>query len=308
VSDQTALAEAFTRARPRLIRMAYGLLGSHSEAEDVVAECWLRLAAADAAEPVRDVEGWAVVAVARGALDTLRSARVRRETYVGEWLPEPLVPGIGGAPDPADQVTLDESISFALMVVLETLSPAERTAWVLHDVFGIGFTEVGQVVGRSSAAVRQLAARARRHLGERTPRIDVASAEHDAVVDAFSRATAEGDLKGLMAILDPAAQLTSDGGGQVSAARRPVVGADRIARYMLGVSGRVPPGGRVVPIAVNAATGLAVLDAGGGFTAVISLTTRGARIFRVDIVLAPEKLPEVSHPPGLRRPHGDHPR
>jgi RNA polymerase sigma-70 factor, ECF subfamily len=151
--DEDELAEAFSQARPRLVRVAYAILGSHSEAEDVVADCWLRLVAAHCAAPVRDVESWAVVAVSRMALDVLRSARVRREQYVGPWLPEPVVgaasgnpalgasAGLGGgsarmAADPADKVTLDDQVSYALLVVLETLTPAERTAFVLHDLFG----------------------------------------------------------------------------------------------------------------------------------------------------------------------------
>ena len=177
------LAAEYTRIRPRLLRAAYALLGTYAEAEDVVADTWLRLAAADQRERVSDVEAWAVVAVSRRALDVLRSARVQREAYVGPWLPEPLIerlPGPAVPPslaasqaDPADQVTLDESVSYALMVVLETLTPAERTAWVLHDLFGVPFPEVAGVVGRDPAAVRQLAARARAHVRAGAPRMAV---------------------------------------------------------------------------------------------------------------------------------------
>ena len=149
------LAAAYSAVRPRLVGIAYAVLGTRAEAEDVVSDCWLRLAQADAREPVRDVAGWAVVAVSRRALDVLRSARVQRESYVGPWLPEPILD------DPADRVSLDERVSFALMVVLETLSPAERTAWVLHELFGMPFPEIAQVVGRSPAAVRQLELTAR---------------------------------------------------------------------------------------------------------------------------------------------------
>jgi RNA polymerase sigma-70 factor (ECF subfamily) len=146
------LAATFSQARPRLVRVAYAIIGSHSEAEDVVADCWFRLAAADQDEPVRDVEAWAVVAVSRMALDVLRSARVRRERYVGPWLPEPLVASPGQmAADPADQVTLDDEVSYALLVVIETLSPAERTAFVLHDLFGVSFDEIAAIVGRTPA-------------------------------------------------------------------------------------------------------------------------------------------------------------
>lgn len=150
------------------------------------------------------------------ALDVLRSARVRRETYVGSWLPEPHVEPRGAGPcagDPADRITLDESVSYSLLVMLETLSPAERTAWVLHDLFRLPFGEVAAAVGRSPAAVRQLAARARRHIATGAPRLDVDPTQHQAVVGAFTRATTTGDLAGLLAILDPQVVLTSDGGG-----------------------------------------------------------------------------------------------
>ncbi|MYS24570.1 sigma-70 family RNA polymerase sigma factor, partial [Streptomyces sp. SID4948] len=238
MTTDAALAAAYDEARPRLTRMAYAMLGSHADAEDVVAECWLRLAGANAREPVRDVEAWAVVAVARCSLDTLRSARRRRETYVGPWLPEPLLAGAGAAPDPADRVALEESVSFALLVVLETLSPAERTAWVLHDVFRLEFPEVAAIVGRTPAAVRQLAARARRHVAAGVPRIGVDAGEHRAAVAAFAAAAAGGDLAALTAVLDPRVTLTSDGGGEVNTARRPVAGPDRVARFVIGAAAR----------------------------------------------------------------------
>ncbi|HEY6786261.1 MAG TPA: sigma-70 family RNA polymerase sigma factor, partial [Trebonia sp.] len=201
------LAVAFSRARPRLVRVAYAILGSYAEAEDVVADCWLRLVAADGHEPVRDVESWAVVAVSRMALDVLRSARVRRERYVGPWLPEPVVGG-----DPAEKVTLDVEVSYALLVVLETLSPPERTSFVLHDLFGMPFDEVASVVGRSPVAVRQLASRARRHVRSHGALpSSVNAAEHRRVVSAFSSAVTSGDLATLIRVLDPSVVLVSDG-------------------------------------------------------------------------------------------------
>ena len=152
---QAGLAQAYDEARPRLV--AYAVLGSNTDAEDVVSDGWPRLIAADDREPILDLGAWATPTVARLALDLLQSARVRREQYVGPWLPEPIVQGTA---DPADRVTLDEQVSFAPRVVLETLSPAERTAWVLHDLFGVGFTEVADIVGRTRGPVRPLAARA----------------------------------------------------------------------------------------------------------------------------------------------------
>lgn len=284
---QAELAEAFDRARPRLVRVAYAVLGSTGDAEDVVSDAWLRLVTADERDEVLDVDAWATLAVARLALDLLRSARRRREQYVGPWLPEPVV---DSGHDPADRVTLDESVSYALLVVLETLSPAERTAWVLHDLFGMPFAEVADTVGRSSAAVRQLAARARRHVTLGAPRLTVTPTEHDAAVTAFLAASSGGDLAALLAVLDPDVVLTSDGGAQVNAARRPVVGAERVARFVLGVAGKGRDGQRVELVRVNGATGLAVFE-GEHISTVVSLTVRAGRITRLDLVLAPEKLP-----------------
>lgn len=279
-----ALAEEYAEHRPRLVRVAYAILGSRAEAEDVVADCWLRLVAADEREPVRDVLGWATVAVSRAAIDVLRSARVRREAYVGPWLPEPVVADL----DPADRVGLDDTVRYALLVVLEQLTPAERTAWVLHDLFEMPFDEVAAAVGRTPAAVRQLARRARAHVVAGTPRVDVDTSTHDRVVAAFVTAAAGGDLGALVALLDPAAVLTSDGGGVVSAARRPVLGADRVARFMAGLASK-PDAATYLPVEVNGRLGLAAQRDGATF-AVLSFTVDAEAITRIDIVLAPDKL------------------
>jgi RNA polymerase sigma-70 factor (ECF subfamily) len=282
------LAAAYQAARPRLVRVAYAVLGVHSEAEDVVADVWLRLAAADERDPIRDVDAWATVAVARAALDALRSARMRRESYVGPWLPEPVVTDS----DPADRVTLDDAVSFALLVVLETLTPAERTAWVLHDLFGLPFAEIAPVVGRSADAVRQLASRARVHVRSQTPRVAVDPSEHDRVVGEFLRAAAGGGLPALVATLDPEVVLTSDGGGVVSAARRPVLGADRVARFLLGIAGKAGPNDRIAPLTVNGAAGLGLYQ-GADLSAVLSLVVTNGRVARIDLIRAPAKLANV---------------
>jgi RNA polymerase sigma-70 factor (ECF subfamily) len=289
-SREEELAAAYTRNRSRLIGVAYAVLGTRAEAEDVVSECWLRLVSADQQKPVLDVDAWSTVVVARRALDVLRSARLQRETYTGPWLPEPLLEDQPGINDPAERVTLDERVSFALMVVLETLTPAERTSWVLHDLFGLTFAEIAEVVGRTPAAVRQLAVRARTHVAAATPRVDVDGAHHRRAVAAFFRAAADGDLAGLLAVLDPAVVLTSDGGGRISAARRPVHGADRVARFLIGVASKITPGQRAVPRAVNGGPGFMILD---GTTAVLigSITVDCGRVQRVDLILAPDKLP-----------------
>lgn len=284
------LAREYDDLRPRMVRVAYAILGSRVEAEDVVADCWPRLAAADEQERVRDVTGWLTVAVARAATDVLRSARVRRETYVGPWLPEPYV---AHAPDPADRVTLEETVSYALLVVLESLSPAERTAFVLHDVFKMAFPEVATVVGRSPAAVRQLASRARARLAEQAPRFEVDRTAHDAVLGRFLAAAAGGDLDGLLATLDPDVVLTSDGGGVVSAARRPVLGADRTARFLLGlIAKNLAHEVEVGLLDVNGAPAIG-LRQGGVLTSLVVLTVAGESVRRVDILRAPDKLVSV---------------
>ncbi|GAA5060455.1 RNA polymerase sigma-70 factor (ECF subfamily) [Thermocatellispora tengchongensis] len=287
MSDDEDLAREFAELRPRLVGVAYGLLGSVEEAEDVVQDAWLRLSRQEPGH-VGDVAGWLVVTVSRLALDVLRSVRHRREEYVGPWLPEPVVTGPEAA-DPADRVTLDESMSIAMMVVLESLSPAERTAFVLHDVFGLPFEEIAVAVGRTPAACRQLAARARRHVAARAPRFSVDGAEHRRVVDAFARACEAGDLDALLAVLDPDVVLLSDGGGLARAARRPILGDAKVARFLLGVAAKFGPGPRFTPMAVNGWPGLARVG-GGRLTHVFGLAVADGRVTEIDIVINPEKL------------------
>jgi RNA polymerase sigma-70 factor (ECF subfamily) len=288
-TEPDLLAAAFSQARPRLVRVAYAIIGSHSEAEDVVADCWFRLVAADEDEPVRDVEAWAVVAVSRMALDVLRSARVRRERYVGPWLPEPVVEA---AADPADKVTLADEVGYAILVVMETLSPAERTAFVLHDLFGVTFDEVAAIVGRAPAAVRQLASRARRRVRGQSPWPSTDAAEHRRVVEAFASAATSGDLAALIRVLDPDVVLVSDGGGLVTSARKPVLGADRVARFLLGVLAKEQPGDVIDRVVVNGAPGFAVYRQGELVT-IASVTVAAGRVTRLDLVRAPGKLPRL---------------
>jgi RNA polymerase sigma-70 factor, ECF subfamily len=289
-TEPDLLAAAFSQARPRLVRVAYAIIGSHSEAEDVVADCWFRLVAADKDEPVRDVEAWAVVAVSRMALDVLRSARVRRESYVGPWLPEPVVAATDEtAADPADKVTLADEVGYAMLVVMETLSPAERTAFVLHDLFGVTFDEVAAIVGRAPAAVRQLASRARRHVRGQSPWPATDAAEHRRVVEAFFSAARSGDLAALIRVLDPDVVLVSDGGGLVTSARKPVLGSDRVARFLFGVLAKEQPGDVIDSVLVNGARGFAVYHQGELVT-IVSVTVAAGRVIRLDFVRAPDKL------------------
>jgi RNA polymerase sigma-70 factor (ECF subfamily) len=281
-------AERFAQARPRLVRLAYSELGDLGEAEDVVQEAWLRLQRTGA-DTIDDLDAWLTTVVGRLALDTLRSARARRESYVGPWLPEPLVAAPGA--DPADRVTLDESVSYALLAVLEQLSPAERTAFVLHDVFDMPFGEVAQVVGRTPEAVRQLASRARRHVAERRPRFEASPDEHDRAVRAFAQAVGEGDLDGLIAVLDPDVVWTADGGGRAIAARRPIHGAERVARGWVALR-RKPTIEPATPIELNGRLGLLIAGVDDD-RSVVSFVVEDGRITRIDVVRNPEKLRRV---------------
>ncbi len=276
--------ERFARARPRLLRLAYSELGDVGEAEDVVQDAWLRLERTGAGA-IDNLDAWLTTVVARLALDRLRSARVRRETYVGPWLPEPLASD--DPDDPADRITLDESVSYALLTVLEQLSPAERTAFLLHDVFDLPFGDVAEVVGRTPEAVRQLASRARRHVTSERPRFAASGDEHDRAVRAFARAVADGDLEGLVAVLDPEVVWTSDGGGRASAIRRPMLGVDRVARAWARLSPRfIRP---AIEVELNGRLGL-VLPSADGLRAAVSFVVTAGRIARIDAIRNPEKL------------------
>jgi RNA polymerase sigma-70 factor, ECF subfamily len=278
------VAERFARSRPRLLRLAYSELGDFGEAEDVVQEAWLRLERADVGA-IENLDGWLTTVVARLALDHLRSARARRETYVGPWLPGPLI-----SEDPADRVTLDEAVSYALLTVLEQLSPAERTAFVLHDVFDVPFGDIAEVVGRTPEAVRQLASRARRHVRRRSPRPVALREQHDRAVRAFAQAVAEGNLQGLIAVLDPDVVWTSDGGGRASAMRKPLQGRSRVARAWAALSRRFVH--EPIEITLNGRLGL-LLPATDGHRAALSLVVTDGRITRIDAIRNPEKLRRV---------------
>jgi RNA polymerase sigma-70 factor (ECF subfamily) len=280
--------ERFAQARPRLLRLAYSELGDVGEAEDVVQEAWLQLERADV-EAIENLDGWLTTVVARRALDRLRSARARRETYVGPWLPEPHVSDDPADPaDPADRVTLDESVSYALLTVLEQLSPAERTAFVLHDVFDVPFGDVAEVVGRTPEAVRQLASRARRHVKRQGPRFAASPDEHDRAVRAFARAVAEGNLEGLVAVLDHDVVWTSDGGGRASAVRKPLRGGARVARAWASLSRRFVHA--PVETELNGRLGLVLASADGHRSALSFVVGDDGRITRIDAIRNPDKL------------------
>jgi RNA polymerase sigma-70 factor (ECF subfamily) len=283
------------------MRLAYAPTGSLAEAEDCVQEAWLRLQRAAQREPVRELGAWLTTTVSRLALDALDRARVRRQHYAGPWLPEPLIENLAGpgggvagtSADPADRVTLDESVSMALLVVLEALTPVERTAFLLHDVFGVSYEEVAGVVGRSASAVRQLASRARRHVREDRPRFPPSRAQQREVLDAFLRACTEGDLERLVALLDPGVVWRADGGTVRS---RPLLasGASRIAAVLVAFARRSPLQLRTA--LVNGSPGLVVRDA-DGILSVMTLTIDDGRIVAIDVVRDPDKLTRVAGMP-----------
>ncbi|MFC4562201.1 RNA polymerase sigma factor SigJ [Nocardiopsis mangrovi] len=288
---------AITGERRQLIHLAYRLLGSLSDAEDVVQEAdtrWYALTPEQRAD-IASPGAWLTTVAGRICLDLLGSARARRERYTGAWIPEPL-PGSAewvsvrwgvSVADPADRVTLDESLTVAFLVVLESMTPAERVALILHDVFGYTFAEVAEVVGRTPGACRQLAASARRRL--RAPRSAPDPVERQAdLVNGFKRAWEAKDIKALVGLLDPRATMTADGGGQAGAALRPVVGAERIARHMLGIAARVP-GLTVREQTVNGRPGLVALN-GGITVTVAAFDVAGGRIRRIWVVRDPAKL------------------
>ncbi|MDT0445010.1 RNA polymerase sigma factor SigJ [Streptomyces johnsoniae] len=283
------LARSFEANRPRLLRVAYTMTGSLAEAEDCVQEAWLRLRGLPDPAVVRDLAAWLTTTVSRLALDALNSARARREQYVGTWLPEPLVEDRSG--DPADRVTLDESVSMALLVVLERLSSAERTAFVLHDVFGVPFREIAGIVGRSPAAVRQLASRARRQVEDGRPRRPVTEAQQRELVDAFLAACQGGDLPGLIALLDRDIVLRGDGGGKAVTLQHVERGVARVAPMMLA---RAREGGPldIVLTQVNGAPGL-VFRSSDGERSVMAFTVDAGLITAIDIVRNPDKLARV---------------
>jgi RNA polymerase sigma-70 factor (ECF subfamily) len=286
------LAEEFERARPHLRAVAYRMLGSLSEAEDAVQESWLRLSRTDT-DAVINLRGWLTTVVGRVSLDMLRARRARREDHPGTWLPEPIV-SVDSESDPEHEALLADSVGLALLVVLETLTPPERLAFVLHDMFGVPFDEIADILGRSPAAARQLASRARRRVrgAEPGPDADLAAQRH--VVDAFLAAARSGDFEALVAVLDPEVVFRVDTGHVAARARPPVSGAEAVAQTILSRAPRFAALAR--PAVVNGAAGF-VVGPGGRPFAVIGFSVVRGRIREIDLVLDPEKLPDLLESP-----------
>jgi RNA polymerase sigma-70 factor (ECF subfamily) len=276
-------AQEFERHRPYLRSVAYRMLGSVAEAEDALQECWLRLNRRGPDE-ADDLRPWLTTVVGRICLDLLRARRSRREAYAGSWLPEPIV-GASGSPE--DEAVLADSIGLALLVVLEALTPAERLAFVLHDVFAVPFDEIAAVAGRSPAATRQLASRARRRVRATKPEPDADLAVQRRVVDAFLAAARAGDFEALVALLDPDVVLRTDGGGHGPLARPPVTGQAHVAEVLRARAVSFAPLGRWA--LVNGGPGV-IVGPPGHVLAVVGLTVVHGRIREIDIVGDPTKL------------------
>ena len=278
--------DTFSEHREVLLAIAYRMLGSVADAQDAVQDAWLRWASADHSA-VRQPRAYLIRTISRLCLDRLRSATSRREVYLGPWLPEPLATD----PDVADEVAQAESVSMALLVVLETLSPLERAVFVLREAFDLPYGEIARVVDRTEANCRQLAARARRHVAERRPRFDPPAERRDELVRQFFAACEAGDVGGLERMLAEDVVFYGDGGGRGPAVREPVRGPLRVARFMLGLTRQAARFGlRLEPAEVNGSPGVRVLDPSGGVVNVLSLDVVDGRVAVLRSVVNPDKL------------------
>jgi RNA polymerase sigma factor (sigma-70 family) len=288
VTEDELLAEQFEAHRPRLRAVAYRMLGSVSEADDAVQEAWLRLSRSRAGE-VENLGGWLTTVTARLCLDMLRARNARREEQLGPHLPEPIVDPIDGTA-PEHEALLADSVGLALLVVLETLEPAERLAFVLHDMFGVPFADIAPIVDRSPQATRKLASRARRRVrGAPQPDADIAAQQQ--VVDAFLAAAREGDLQALLRVLDPGVVLRADTGALAAVASREVRGADAVARQARGFTGMLD----VRPALVNGAAGFVATRHGELFS-VGGFTVSAGKILEINILADPERLNRLDMP------------
>ncbi|MFD5178838.1 RNA polymerase sigma-70 factor [Nocardia sp. NPDC058379] len=282
-----AATAAFVTHRNLLFTVAYEILGSAADAEDVLQETWLRWADVDQAE-IRDPRAYLVRIATRQALTRLRTLGRRKETYVGPWLPEPLLT----APDVAEDVELADSVSMAMMLVLETLAPVERAVFVLREVFDLAYDEIAAAVDKSPAAVRQIAHRARAHVAARRPRGPVSSAQSRDALAAFARAVETGDLQGLLDLLAPEVVLLADGGGVVKAVVRPIVGADKVARLMAGGLPRFPGAVSTEPTQINGAPAL-IVRRDGTLDSIVTVRLDDGAITGLYVVRNPEKLSRI---------------
>jgi RNA polymerase sigma-70 factor (ECF subfamily) len=289
--------DPFVAHRSLLFTVAYEMLGSGADAEDVVQETWLRWAdlGVEAREEVREPRAYLVRIVTRQALNRLRTLARRREEYVGEWLPEPLLT----SPDVAEDVELAESVSFAMLTVLETLGPTERAVFVLREVFDTPYDEIAEAVGKTPAGVRQIAHRAREHVAARRPRVQVSRAEQEAVVERFLAAVRIGDLQGLLDVLAPDVVAVADGGGFVSAARQPIEGAARVG-HLVSLLAKSVDDFEVIPMWLNGAPAARFVIEGELY-GVANLVIEDGLITRMYATLNPHKLARIDEEAELSR-------
>jgi len=274
--------DPFVAHRSLLFTVAYEMLGSAADAEDVLQESWLRWADVDQSQ-VRDARAYLVRVVTRQALNRLRALSRSREEYVGEWLPEPLLT----SPDVAEDVELAESVSIAMLTVLETLGPTERAVFVLREVFEMPYGEIAEVVGKSAATVRQIGRRAREHVAARRPRVRVSRSEQQAVVERFLLALRTGQLQELMAVMSPDVVLLADGGGVVAAVEAPIYGVELVAKLLARTDRVVTPVETTAVWLNGAPAGRVEVD---GQPAAVSLVVDGGRVTRIYLVRNPQKL------------------
>jgi RNA polymerase sigma-70 factor, ECF subfamily len=284
-----ARTEDFERHRSLLFSIAYRMLGSATDAEDIVQEAYLRWQQAPEAE-VRSPKSYLSAVVTRLSIDRLRSARVQREEYVGPWLPEPLVSE--GTEEVAYSIELDESLSMAFLVLLESLNPVERAVFLLREVFDYDYEEISRIVGKSEANCRQIARRARQSVAARRPRFERSPTQEVRLTKRFVEACMSGDMEGLVGLLSEDVTLWSDGGGRVAAAPYPIHGPESVARFLLGVLRTVPPGFTARPVRINGGPGV-VGYVDGHPTGVVALDVADGRLRGVRIVVNPEKLRAV---------------
>jgi RNA polymerase sigma-70 factor (TIGR02957 family) len=280
--------------RPAAFAISYRMLGSVAEAEDVVQEALLRLhTALESGERIESPRAYVATVATRLAIDVLRSARVRRESYVGEWLPEPLV--TDSSVDPARRAEMADSLSLAFLTLLESLSPEQRAAFLLHDVFDYGYDEVAEIVGKSEDNARQLAARARRHVAEGRPRFEASREQRDELARRFFAAAGEGDFDGLETLLAEDVVLHGDGGGKVPALARALFGSRRVARTLSAWfrQGARMPGASLRQVEVNGQPGALMLAGDGGVIGVMALDIDGGQIQGIASIVNPDKLRHV---------------
>jgi RNA polymerase sigma factor (sigma-70 family) len=288
MNDRDLLAEQFEAERPQLRRIAYRMLGSLDEADDAVQESWIRLSRTDDSS-VENLGAWLTTVVSRVCLDMLRTRRSRREEFVGSWMPEPIV-AVDGAPTPEEEALIADGVGLALYIVLETLAPAERLAFVLHDMFALPFDEIAPIVGRTPETARQLASRARKRIQGAKLEPDVELAEQKRVVDAFLSAAREGDFDTLLELLDPGVVLRVDAGPGSPLAQPPIVGAAEVLAEAKKWSAMAP---HSRPAIVNGVAGAVVGRPDGTVFSVVALTIVNGRINAIDFVADPAKLAHV---------------